>query len=191
MPEYRRATVDGGTFFLTVATHFRRPLLVTETVRRLLRQAIIATQRDRPFTLDAVIVPPDHWHCIWTLPPGDTDFSTRMRLLKGRFTRAFLAGGGTEAGRSASRQRKAERSVWQRRFWEHTVRDERAFERVCDYIHYNAVKHGYVACPHAWPYSSFHRFVREGRYDGPWMCECGGRKPAAPELDDIGQVAGE
>lgn len=191
MPEYRRAIVDGGTFFLTVVTNFRRPLLTTDTARRLLRQAITATQRDHPFTLDAVVVLPDHWHCIWMLPPGDRDFSTRMRLVKGRFTRAFLAGGGTESGRSRSRRRQGERSVWQRRFWEHTVRDERAFERICDYIHYNPVKHGHAACPHAWAYSSFHRFVREGCYDAAWQCACDGRKAFVPWLDGVDKIAGE
>ena len=191
MPEYRRAIVDGGTFFLTVATNFRRPLLASEVARSLLRDALRATQDERPFTIDAIVLLPDHWHCIWTLPARDTDFSTRMRLVKGRFTRAFLAAGGAEAGRSASRRRKGERSVWQRRFWEHTVRDDAAFERICDYIHYNPVKHGHMACPHAWAQSSFHRFVHERRYDASWQCVCDGRTPALLHLNDIAQVAGE
>jgi len=191
MPEYRRAFVDAGSFFLTVVTNFRRPLLATESARSTLKNALRATQAERPFSIDAIVVLPDHWHTIWTLPPGDTDFSTRMRLVKARFTRAFLGAGGSEAGRSRSRQAQGERSVWQRRFWEHTVRDERAFEGICDYIHYNPVKHGYATCPHAWPYSSFRRFVVDRRYDASWQCSCEGRTPRKLQLQSVDGIAGE
>ncbi len=191
MPEYRRAFCPGGTFFLTVVTNFRRPILTTELSRKLLRAAIQATRSDRPFTVNATVLLPDHWHMVWTLPKGDADFSTRARLVKSRFTHEFLRCGGTNAGLSESRRRKGEQSVWQRRFWEHTVRDERDFERICDYIHYNPVRHGLVSCPHAWPYSTFARFVRNDFYERTWQCGCRGGAACPLKLDDIAEVAGE
>jgi putative transposase len=191
MPEYRRAILEGGTFFLTVVTDLRRPLLATDNARRLLRAALEATQRGRPFTIDAIVVLPDHFHCIWTLPPGDHDFSTRMRLVKGRFTHAFLAAGGRETLSSPSRPRREERSVWQRRFWEHTLRNDAEFQRLCNYIHYNPVKHGHASCPHAWPYSSFQRFVAEERYEASWQCICEGHRPRKLKLEGAERLAGE
>jgi len=176
---------------LTVATNFRRPFLTTDLASDVLRAALQATQADHSFEIDAIVILPDHWHSIWTLPPDDTDFSIRMRLVKGRFTRAFLAGGGSESGRSISRTHKDERSVWQRRFWEHSVRNDKEFERLCDYIHHNPVKHGNASCPHEWPYSSFRRFVRDGRYDEDWQCICEGRPAKTLEFKAIAEIAGE
>ncbi len=172
MPEYRRAFVPGGTFFFALITAMRRPILTTEAARTALRTALGEVTRDRPFTIDAIVLLPDHLHGIWTLPPGDADFSTRWRIIKTMATRRYLAAGGAEARRSDSRIRHGERGLWQRRLWEHAIRNEAAFAGLCDYIHYNPVRHGHVPCPHLWPYSSFARFVRDRRYEPTWNCNC-------------------
>jgi len=121
-------------------------------------------QQRYPFTIEAAVVLPDHLHCLWTLPAGDDDFSTRWRQIKAGFSRALPRG----EPRSLSRQRQGERGVWQRRFWEHRVRDERDFEQHADYIHFNPVKHGLVERPVDWPYSSLHRWVRSGALPRDW-----------------------
>jgi putative transposase len=190
VPEFRRVFVPGGTFFFTLVTARRRAILTTPAAREALRTALADAARTRPFTIDAIVLPPDHLHCIWTLPPGDADFSTRWRVIKTMATRRYLATGGSEARRSDSRVRHGERGVWQRRSWEHTIRDEAAFIGLCDYIHYNPVKHGHVPCPHFWPYSSFERFVRYGRYEPTWNCTC--ERPRPPAVcSDVEAFVGE
>jgi len=178
-------------FFLTVVTNFRRPFLTSELARRVLRSALLKTQAEHPFTIEAIVLMPDHFHTIWQLPEGDSGYSLRDRLVKARFTHEFLAAGALEGGRSKSRMKKRERSVWQRRFYEHVVRDERDFERICNYIHFNPVKHGHAACPHAWPYSSFARLVNAHKYEPNWLCTCHGRPQPPVDFDDIADVAGE
>jgi putative transposase len=160
---YRRNFIPGGSFFFTVNLLDRRSDLLTERID-LLRQAFRTVRARHPFTLDAIVVLPDHLHAIWTLPPAEADYAMRWRLIKAFFSR------GIEAGEriSASRERKGERSVWQRRYWEHTLRDERDFERHCDYIHFNPVKHGYARTAGEWPHCSFHRFVELGIYPVDW-----------------------
>jgi putative transposase len=116
------------------------------------------------FTIEAIVVLPDHLHTIWTLPQGDADFATRWRLIKTVFSRPIEGA----APCSASRSAKGERSIWQRRYWEHTLRDENDFDRHCNYIHFNPVKHGHVSAVRDWPYSSFQRFVKLGRYPADW-----------------------
>ena len=175
MPEYRRAYAPGGTFFFTAVTYKRRPLLCDPLARRLLRGIIRRTQQRWPFTIDAIVLLPDHLHTLWTLPEGDANFSTRWAYLKKEFTKAWLAGGEAEGSVSESRRQNRRRGVWQRRFWEHTIRDDRDFERHCDYIHFNPVKHGHASCPHAWPYSSFRRWMRRGVYAVDWQCAGDGR----------------
>jgi len=160
---YRRNFVPGGSFFFTVNLANRQTSLLTERTH-LLRESIRYTRARRPFTLDAIVVLPEHLHAIWTLPPGDTDYATRWRLIKTVFSRSVEP---TER-RSKSRLEKGERGIWQRRYWEHTLRDDGDFERHCDYIHFNPVKHGYVSTVSAWPYSSFQRFVGLGVYPVDW-----------------------
>jgi putative transposase len=160
---YRRNFVPGGSFFFTVNLADRRPKLLTERVD-LLRGAIRYARARHPFCLDAIVVLPDHLHTIWTLPPGDADFATRWRLIKTEFSRGIQVG----ERRSPSRQGKTERGIWQRRYWEHTLRDEIDFERHCNYIHFNPVKHGHVSTVNEWPYFSFQRFVRLGAYPLDW-----------------------
>ncbi len=125
-------------------------------------------RRKRPFRIDAIVLLPDHLHAVWSLPEGESDYSTRWQLIKRRFTKEYLKTGGVEAVRSASRLAKGERSVWQRRFFEHTVRDEADMKRCVDYVHVNPLKHGLVARVREWPWSSFHRYVRLGEYSIDW-----------------------
>ncbi|NLX59462.1 MAG: transposase [Phycisphaerae bacterium] len=168
MTHYRRAFVPGGTFFFTVVTFERRPILATGVARRLLGRAIRATRRDRPFDVVALVLLPDHLHTIWTLPRGDDDFSTRWQVLKMRFTRDLLRAGWESAAVSRSRRCRGEQEVWQRRFWEHRVRDEDDLRRHMDYVHWNPVKHGQVRRVIEWPWSTFHRYVRLGVYPPDW-----------------------
>ena len=163
MTSYRRNFVSGASFFFTVNLDDRRSRLLTEHIDHL-RAAFRDVRTRHPFVLDAVVVLPDHLHAIWTLPPGDADFASRWRLIKTAFSRAVVTG----ERRSPSREVKGERGIWQRRYWEHTLRDESDFARHCDYIHFNPVKHGHAGTVHEWPYSSFQRFVRLGVYPVDW-----------------------
>jgi REP-associated tyrosine transposase len=168
MPNYRRLYVPGGTYFFTVVTAARRPILTTELRRRCLREAIEEVMAEKPFTQLALVLLPDHLHAVWVLPPGDDDFSSRWADLKIAFTKKYLAGGGTEAAVSASRRKKRERGVWQRRFWEHLIRDADELKRCVDYIHHNPLKHGLVNRVMDWPWSTFHRFLEQGEYPDNW-----------------------
>jgi REP-associated tyrosine transposase len=158
MVHYRRNFVPGGTFFFTVTLADRRSSALVEHIA-----AFRVTRSERPFTIDAIVVLPDHLHAIMTLPPDDADFSGRWRRLKSLFTRHVAAG-----GQPVERNRKGERALWQRRFWEHTIRDERDFARHFDYIHFNPVKHGLVSRVCDWPHSSFHQYVRKGWLPQDW-----------------------
>lgn len=141
-----------------------------------LRAAVRRTRDERPFHIDAWVVLPDHMHCVITLPPGDADYANRIKAIKIRFVRAVPP----DERRSAVRVAKGERGIWQRRFWEHTLRDEADYARHIDYIHYNPVKHGHVATVAQWPHSTFHRWVKRGAYPVDW----GGG-------DLVGKVGGE
>jgi putative transposase len=163
MSTYRRARVAGGSYFFTVTLEDRSSSLLVDRIDAL-RQAFASTRVELPFRIDAVAVLPDHLHCIWTLPDGDSDYSSRWQRIKGRFSRACPAGEEI----SASRGRKRERGIWHRRYWEHTLRDDRDFGSHVDYIHYNPVKHGHAGRVLDWPHSSFHRFVREGILPCDW-----------------------
>jgi putative transposase len=191
MPEYRRMTAPSGTFFLTLVTYERKPLFRAATAVALLRRTMALVREERPFILRGAVILPDHLHLLCELPGGDADFSTRVGLVKARFTRAVLAETGANADVCASRRRHRERAIWQRRFWEHTIRDDGDFGARMEYIHYNPVKHGLATCPHAWPYSSFHRWVREGRYAADWQCTCGQRSVHAPRFERIAATGGE
>ena len=158
MPNYHRPGVPGATIFFTVAlAEHGSDLLVREIAR--LRDAVRATRGARPFAIDAWVVLPDHLHCVWTLPDGDADFSARWGAIKGRFSRGL--GAGRMRSSHAARREKA---VWQRRFWEHHIRDDADFAAHVRYCWVNPVKHGIVQRPEDWPYSSVHRDIRLGRY---------------------------
>ena len=181
MSNYRRYFVPGGTYFFTAVVHQRYPLFEIAEARKQLREAIVKVKNDRPFELFAICLLSNHLHAVWTLPHGDSDYSTRWRLIKEEFTTTWLATGGWEGQLSESRKKKGERGVWQRRFWEHTICDEDDLARCVDYTHWNPRKHGLVKRVCDWKYSSFHRFVDSGDYDIDW----GGTDPCpgfdAPE----------
>lgn len=155
MPNYRRAWVPGGTYFFTVNLLRRDRRWLVEHIDAL-RNAFRQARTARPFDPIAIVVLPDHLHCLWQLPPGDSDNATRWRHIKSAFSRAMPVG----EHRSARRVAKAERGIWQRRYWEHLIRDERDLVAHVDYIHFNPVKHGHAATAADWPYSSFHRHVQ-------------------------------
>jgi putative transposase len=169
MPNYRRSRT-GSTYFFTIVTESRQRILTSEHARDALRNAFAETQTQMPFHVDAIVVLEDHLHTIWTLPESDTNYSTRLALLKKTFTQTYLQYGGTEQPVRASKARKRERGVWQRRFWEHTIQTDERYARLMDYIHYNPVKHGYVQCARDHPFSSFARCVCEGLYEEDWGC---------------------
>jgi len=164
MPDYRRSRVPGGCYFFTVTLLERsgNDLLLRHIDR--LREAVRKVRRHRPFIIDGWVVLPDHLHCIRTLPEGDADYAARWRLIKTRFVRSLPF---TES-RSPARTRRGERGIWQRRYWEHLIRDERDFIRHMDYLHFNPVKHGYVNAVRDWPYSTFARLVEAGIYPADW-----------------------
>lgn len=168
MANYRRNFVPGGTYFFTVVTHQRRPILTDSFAQQCLRQAIQDVRKRHSFNLDAIVLMPDHLHSIWTLPSGDADYPMRWRRIKEIYTRNYLSTGMQEAEISTSRQCQGDRGVWQRRYYEHTVRDEKDLQRCIDYLHLNPVKHKLVSCVRDWPWSSFHRYVKMGEYSNDW-----------------------
>jgi putative transposase len=160
---YRSADVTGGAYFFTVNLAERQRTLLVDQVD-MLRGVIRKVRAAHPFRIDAMVILPDHLHALWTLPVGDRDYPTRWMLIKSGFSRQLPRG----ERRNMSRQAKGERGIWQRRFWEHLIRDEGDFKRHADYIHFNPVKHGYVESVADWPYSTFHRDVERGVYPRDW-----------------------
>jgi putative transposase len=187
MPDYRRLYVPGASVFFTLVTEGRARFLCEARGRALLREVLLECKGQWPFRIDAIVLLPDHLHAIWTLPETDSNYSRRWGWAKKEFSQRWLAAGGREQPRSASRVRNRRRGVWQRRFWEHTIRDERDFEQHFDYIHYNPVKHGLVSAPRDCPYSSFHRWVRQGIYPADWGCD----SATAPRFDNLDTTAME
>ena len=163
MPNYRRCTPAGGTWFFTVVIAERRERLLTAHINAL-RDSWTWVKKRHPFTTNAVVVLPDHLHAIWTLPAGDSDFAMRWKLIKEGFSRRLPHG----EPRNASRRRRSERGIWQRRYWEHVIRDHGDMASHVDYVHFNPVKHGYASRVAEWPHSSFHRFVRHGLLPADW-----------------------
>ena len=162
MVRYRRNFVAGGTYFFTATLADRRSSALIDHIDAL-RAAMRATRHTHSFTIDGIVVLPDHLHIVMTLPDGDADYSNRWHLIKRQFTGAVA-----KAGVPVARHPNGELALWQRRFWEHTIRDDRDFERHVDYIHFNPVKHGRVARVRDWPHSSFHHYVRRGLLPEDW-----------------------
>jgi putative transposase len=175
MPDYRRYRVPGGTYFFTINLLNRHSDLLVRHIEAL-RESVRRTRIERPFHIDAWVVLPEHIHCVITLPPGDDDFSNRIKAIKIRFVRALEP----DEWRSPVRVAKGERGIWQRRFWEHAIRDDDDYARHLDYVHFNPVKHGHATSVAQWPYSTFHHCVRTGIYPMDW---------GGGEIDDI--AAGE
>ncbi|AUH53044.1 transposase [Chromobacterium sp. ATCC 53434] len=167
MPDYRRCWTPGGTYFFTVALWRRHgnDLLVRHVDA--LREAVRAVKARHPFVIHGWVVLPDHLHCVLELPAEDADFALRWRLIKMTFSKRIASG----ESLSSSRTRRKERGIWQRRYWEHRIRDEADLARHLDYLHYNPVKHGHVERVAEWPYSSFHRYVRQGILPRDWAGE--------------------
>jgi putative transposase len=168
MPNWRRALVAGGTYFFTVVTDQRAPFLCDETARRILGTVLSDCRKRWPFELDAIVLLPDHLHSIWTLPAGETKYSMRWAWIKKEFTKCWLAEGRSEQIQTAGRLRDGRRGIWQAKFWEHVIDSDEDLEAHVDYIHYNPVKHGFAIAPVEWPWSSFHRWVKDGRYPPEW-----------------------
>lgn len=166
MPDYRRYYIKGGTYFFTVVTHMRRPIFNDELAIDLLERCLKTTMNSHLFTINALVILPDHLHTIWTLPDNDSDFSTRWRLTKTQFSKDYKSN--CEIRSQGSKLSKGEREIWQRRFWEHLIRSREDYNRHLDYIHYNPVKHGLVDTPREWKQSSFHRYVERRMYNVDW-----------------------
>lgn len=173
MPHFRRYFVPGGTYFFTVVTARRAPVFRSARARTLLGAMLREQREEAPFQTVAIVLLPDHLHTIWTLPPGDDAYPNRWKAIKAKFTSAWLAAGGEEQPTSEGYRRQRRRGVWQPRFIEHTIRDERDLYNHANYIHYNPVKHGHVRCPKDWLWSSFHRYVEAGDYPENWGCPDG------------------
>lgn len=163
---YKRLYLPGQCYFFTVVTYRRQPLFKCKKNIEMLRLAFRETKAAYPFEIDAMVVLPDHLHCLWRLPKTDSDYSTRWRVIKSRFTRR--APDELKFCNNPSRSSKGERPIWQRRFWEHAIRNEDDYQKHLDYIHYNPVKHGLCAMARDWPYSSFSKFAARGYYDVRW-----------------------
>jgi putative transposase len=162
MVRYRRNFVPGGTYFFTLTLLDRGSSLLVDHIDTL-REAFDQCRSERPFSVDAIVILPEHLHAILTLPADDHDFPGRWRRIKGAFSASLLS-----KGISLPRHANGQLALWQRRFWEHTIRDDTDFERHVDYVHFNPVKHGLVSRVHDWPHSSFHRYVRDGVLPKDW-----------------------
>lgn len=167
MPNDLRAGASGATFFFTLALEDRGTRYLVDHVAEL-RACLKAVKERHPFDIEAMVVLPEHLHALWRLPVDDADHATRWMLLKQSFTRRLTELGVLPPEAEKPRGRRGERSVWQRRFWEHRIQDEADLARHVAYIHFNPVKHGWVMRAAEWPYSSLHRFVREGRLPPDW-----------------------
>jgi putative transposase len=164
MPNYRRAFIPGGSWFFTVnlLQRHHNDLLIREI--DLLRETVRRVREKHPFQINTWVVLPEHLHCVWILPPGDSDFSLRWRLIKSGFSRELPK----IERRSAVRKAAGKRRTWQRHYWEHFIRDDADYQHPIDYVHVNPLKHGHVRRVIDWPYSTFHRYVAQGIYPSHW-----------------------
>ena len=160
MSNYRRAKMPGGFYFFTVVTYKRCKILCNSDVFSRLKESFRLTAEKFPFRIKSIVVLPDHLHCIWQLPEGDTNYSVRWNLIK-----RILS-----VGMPSTINDRREKQIWQRRFWEHCIRDKQDYLNHLDYIHYNPVKHQLVNNPIDWPYSSFRQYQQKGFYEEGWGC---------------------
>jgi putative transposase len=162
MVNYRRSRLAGGTFFFTVNLRDRSATTLVDHVDAF-RDIVSDVKTKLPFVIDAMVVLPDHWHAVWTLPPEDTDYTRRLQHIKARFTKHVL-----REGVNMTKDARGEYNLWQKRFWEHTIRDGRDFEAHVNYVHINPVKHGHVTHAIDWPHSTIHRYVKNGLLTADW-----------------------
>jgi len=163
-----RRSRTGATYFFTLVSYRRNPILCLPPIRSALRRAIQHVRHARPFDIDAWVLMPDHLHCIWTLPDGDTDYATRWSMIKSAASQSALVSTVATGTRKPSHIAHRDASIWQRGLHVHQIRDDRDFQRHIDYIHFNPVRHGHVATAADWPYSTFHRYVKQGVYPADW-----------------------
>ena len=161
MSNYRRLYSPGGYYFFTVVAHNRRKIFAEQLARDCLHCSLERIQACRPFENIAICLMPDHLHCIWKLPENDVDFSTRWSSIKAVFSREYLKRGGADGIKTQSQNKHREAAIWQRRFWEHLIKDENDLDRHVKYIHYNPVKHGLVSDVEDWPWSTYHKYKRQ------------------------------
>jgi len=161
--QYRRANIKGASYFFTVNLANRKSTLLVDKIDAL-RQSIQTVKQRHSFKIDAMVVMPDHLHALITLPVGDNDYATRWKLIKAGFSRKIPKGEHVNPSRASKR----ERGIWQRRYWEHLIRDDNDYQAHINYIHYNPVKHGYVQQAVKWPYSSIHRYIKKGDISKNW-----------------------
>lgn len=166
MRKYRRTTIIGATYFFTLNLQNRKSTLLTQHVDKL-RFSFKKVQANHPFAIDAIVILPDHLHLMMTLPQDDLEYSKRLNLIKGAFSRQIEP----YEPISISRHRKRERGIWQRRFWEHCIRNNTDYQQHINYIHFNPVKHHHVSYPNQWPYSSIHRYIQLGILPEHWTYE--------------------
>ena len=162
MVNYRRNHIAGASYFFTVNLHNHSSQLLIKEID-LLRYCMRNTQEKNPFQIKAIIILPEHLHALWTLPESFSDYSLLWQKIKSSFTRGLL-----KKGYKLTKNNRGEYKIWQHRFWEHTIQDDTDFENHVNYIHYNPVKHGLVERVIDWPYSSFHRYVRQGLLSKNW-----------------------
>jgi len=162
MVKYRRNRLTGGTYFFTVNLHYRKTELLTTHIE-LLRDAFRKTIKQQPFYIDAIVILPDHIHTIWTLPEGDDNYPQRWQAIKSQFTRSLKT-----AEKGLTKNKRGEYAVWQRRYWEHTIKNSNDLQRHIDYIHFNPVKHKHVRNVIDWQYSSFQQYVARGKLPATW-----------------------
>ena len=167
MPNYHRL-YEGNAYFFTAVTYNRLPIFNNENPIQILQASWKIVEERFPFTTLAICILPDHIHTIWILPENDQNYSLRWKGIKYQFTKRYLSQIGTGETRNPSRQKRGEAAIWQRRFWEHTIKDDDDLARHIDYIHFSPVKHGLVTEVDEWQWSSFHCFVEEGYYEAEW-----------------------
>ena len=168
MPRYRRADTPGGTYFFTVVTYRRREILTIPESRAILREVLNSVKQQHPFTIDAWVLLPDHLHSIWTLPLGDNEYAKRWGMIKSGFSKQAKDLFHRPEWMNETKIKRRESTIWQRRYWEHQIRNERDYRKHMDYLHYNPVKHGLVKRVIDWPYSTFHRYIKLGVYPEDW-----------------------
>ncbi len=183
MPNYRRPHIPGATYFITQVTYHRQPWLCSYIGRTALRKAFVHVRQNYPFSIDAFVLLPEHFHCLWTLPQEDSNLSIRMLLIKRFVTKYYGDRLKLDIGISRSRLKRKEGNLWQRRFWEHLIRDEVDFANHCDYIHYNPVKHKLCKSPQQWAFSSIHRLIKQSIYSSDWAG--GGEGKVLSDIWDI------
>lgn len=191
MSEYRRFYQKEGIVFLTIVTYNRQPIFNNSHNIDLLRKAIATVKSEMPFEILGAVILPDHLHFLCQLPPNDADYSKRVGRLKVLFTKSFKQENNVIQEVPRSRIKHRESNIWQRRFWEHNIRNEQDFEQHLNYIHYNPVKHHLVSCPHFWQYSSFNLWVKKGVYSSQWACICDQNKAKIPDFSSINHNFGE